>query len=255
LGFRFQFHSRKTFPCFFLRLSDISPATPRAASDALCVVSLYATPNFTMIASSFLVAHAALAFTLPAATPFGYHAAAARSAVPVEMQAVAPAKSDEMATIPITRIPDEASFTSAIRKGAADDSSLCIIKYFAPWCRGCKGIKARFDRLAMEHPEHRFYDVCFPETKDMCQQHDIRQLPTIAVYSQGTRIFQECVTSKKWKMFEKNLDEFMREAKGEYVPRNTCDDNYWTCSGEDDDDVTNLDYGCFSGDGSQSAES
>ena len=50
------------------------------------------------------------------------------------------------------------------------------------------------------------------------------------------------VTFKAWKRFEDELGMIAKEEiDGEYVPRNTCDDNFWKCI-QEGDEVSRVDH-------------
>ena len=63
------------------------------------------------------------------------------------------------------------------------------------------------------------------------------------MYFNGERQFQECVTAKRWSKFMEEVKKLEREAAGTYVPRNMCDDNYWSCTANDEDVTKILESG------------
>ncbi|KAH8093633.1 hypothetical protein JL720_4781 [Aureococcus anophagefferens] len=61
----------------------------------------------------------------------------------------------------VAPLPDEATFTSA----TARDDGLVVIKFYAPWCRACRGLAPKYERLSAEYgPKNvKFYEMSHKE--------------------------------------------------------------------------------------------
>jgi thiol-disulfide isomerase/thioredoxin len=64
------------------------------------------------------------------------------------------------------------------------------VKFYAPWCRTCAGIKPTFDRVASKSSETygdrvQFFEVNFKESRELCASQRIVLLPTIHFYLKG----------------------------------------------------------------------
>lgn len=137
-------------------------------------------------------------------------------------------------------------------KIAASDERLMVVKFFAPWCRTCKSIKAKYEKLARERDDIAFYEVSFVAAKPVCKHCGITYLPTMHVYSKGELVGAPSVTLKNMPKFVDDVTKFEKELRGIYVPKNQCDDNYWTCAA-DEAELSSVDYDDDDGDGSAGA--
>lgn len=126
------------------------------------------------------------------------------------------------------------------REAVAEDK-LVVIKYFAPWCRMCKAIGPKYERVAKGMQEASFFEVSFDEAKALCKQQGILSLPTVHVFAKGEKLAETSLTVNGIKRFEQELAKLALEQAGSYVARNTCDDNFWVCA-SDCDELTFVSY-------------
>eukprot|EP00747_Dinoflagellata_sp_TGD_P026254 gnl/TRDRNA2_/TRDRNA2_131794_c2_seq1.p1 gnl/TRDRNA2_/TRDRNA2_131794_c2~~gnl/TRDRNA2_/TRDRNA2_131794_c2_seq1.p1 ORF type:complete len:209 (-),score=37.87 gnl/TRDRNA2_/TRDRNA2_131794_c2_seq1:295-891(-) len=70
-------------------------------------------------------------------------------------------------------------FLSA-QQGNAD--SLIVIKFYAKWCRACKMMGPKVEKLAAEFPKVRFFEVDYDANKDFCKSKQIKTLPFFEIY-------------------------------------------------------------------------
>ena len=81
----------------------------------------------------------------------------------------------------VPAIVDEDTFLAAMSKSAGD--KVVAIKFYAGWCRACKTIAPRFERLAKEFGEEAaFYEIEFSANKDLCRRLDIKKLPCVQFF-------------------------------------------------------------------------
>ena len=64
-------------------------------------------------------------------------------------------------------------------------AGLIVIKVFASWCRACKAMAPKLDRVAKEYPEIEFYDLMFDNNKKLCKKLGIKVLPYIEIVKGG----------------------------------------------------------------------
>jgi len=86
-----------------------------------------------------------------------------------------PLKSSDKMVKPIV---DEDSFLAAMAQSAGD--RVVAIKFYASWCRACKSIAPRFERLARDYDgEAAFFEIEFASNKDLCRRLEIKKLPCV----------------------------------------------------------------------------
>ena len=78
---------------------------------------------------------------------------------------------------------------NAARAEAAANEQLLVVKFFAPWCRSCKSIQAKFSKLARSTPQHSFAEVNWVASRSLCKKLGIKILP-----------YMEIVAGKKGKI-------------------------------------------------------
>jgi len=61
--------------------------------------------------------------------------------------------------------------------------SMVVIKYYASWCRACKALGPKVEKIARTHPEVAFYEIEFESNKPMCKELGIKVLPWIEFYN------------------------------------------------------------------------
>ena len=139
----------------------------------------------------------------------------------------------------LKRISTEAQLGAVL---ARSQEELTVVKFFAPWCQMCRSIEKKFATTCRKMPEHTFCEVDFGKSKPLAFMYDVKVLPTIAVFVKGELVKTVPVTFKAWKRFEDELGMIAKEEiDGEYVPRNTCDDNFWKCI-QEGDEVSRVDH-------------
>jgi hypothetical protein len=120
---------------------------------------------------------------------------------------------------------------------ASDDGDrLCIIKYYASWCKSCAKFGMKFKQLAMTHGDLmdddgnvisegqiRFAQAEYSENRILCKAMGITKLPFVQIYKAGVgkidefvcgpRDFQEKVKRRVDELLEMSDDElrFQRE--------------------------------------------
>ena len=64
---------------------------------------------------------------------------------------------------------------------------LVVIKYFASWCRSCRSMKPRFERVASDWGSRaRFFEVEYDKNKELCRDDlNLLALPTVQIYAGG----------------------------------------------------------------------
>jgi thiol-disulfide isomerase/thioredoxin len=64
----------------------------------------------------------------------------------------------------ITRIPDTDAY-HALVADATERNQLTVIKFYASWCRACKAMAPKFERVAEDWPDIEFHEILFDDNK------------------------------------------------------------------------------------------
>ncbi|KAJ8601892.1 hypothetical protein CTAYLR_002658 [Chrysophaeum taylorii] len=93
-------------------------------------------------------------------------------------------------------LESEADFVRAINATAGSD--LIVIKFFAPWCRACRGLDPKYKRLSVEYAAKgggvQFFELSHKTLasaeggSEFLQKHEINVLPLIHMYARGQRV-------------------------------------------------------------------
>lgn len=78
------------------------------------------------------------------------------------------------------------------------DDRLCVVKFYASWCKSCARFGKRYRHLAFEEGDHinidgttihtgkvRFAEVEYTASAKLCKSLKVRKLPTIHMYRRG----------------------------------------------------------------------
>jgi len=127
------------------------------------------------------------------------------------------------------------------------DSSLVVVRFYAPWCKACKAIERSYHRLPLEFPSSvKFVEV--PLTKENAYLHKglgIPSLPFAHVYynddhieNNGSGKTSPCRLVDELKINKRKFSDFKRIIRS-YVDKE-CDVHYssGTTNGEKNDDET-----------------
>ncbi|KAH8049618.1 glycosyltransferase [Aureococcus anophagefferens] len=136
------------------------------------------------------------ALDLPEATPLADLRGEASAFLGASGVARRPAALHSTATPPeqkasVAPLPDEATFTSA----TARDDGLVVIKFYAPWCRACRGLAPKYERLSAEYgPKNvKFYEMSHKEVTakgggGVPPAHRRQRVALVQFYSGGARV-------------------------------------------------------------------
>ncbi|KAL7495139.1 hypothetical protein ACHAWT_003718 [Skeletonema menzelii] len=152
-----------------------------------------------------------------------------------------------------------------------EDDRLCLVKFYASWCKSCKRFGVSFRHLAFEEGDHlnpngevvhvgnvRFAEVEYSQCAQLCKTLKVRKLPTVHYYKRGDGKLSELTC--KPSQFQLVVDEMNRlvdgngvddiesiigmdsEADGEEggAPRNANDDSKNITSSSFDEALDNL---------------
>lgn len=93
----------------------------------------------------------------------------------------------------ITTLHDEAGFDLVT---GADEGELVVVKFFAPWCRACRGLEPKYKRLSVEYSPKkvRFFEMSHKEITAnndgvaFLARAEVNVLPLIHFYAAGKRV-------------------------------------------------------------------
>jgi len=129
------------------------------------------------------------------------------------MSAASPAYRDQFAEQPtatkVKTITGEMQFLEAM---AANGDKPVVLKFYDTFCRACKAVAPKFERMAQENPGVAFYQVEFRQDKPLCKSLGITMLPTIQIY-QGSagKIADMPVGPKRFHVAEATLAEVLNK--------------------------------------------
>ena len=101
------------------------------------------------------------------------------------------------------------------------DDRLCIVKFFAKWCKSCRRFGVSFRHLASEEGDHiningdtvhlgdvRFAEVEYSQNFKLCKTLKVKKLPTVHYYKRGEGKISELTC--KPSQFQLVVDEMNR---------------------------------------------
>lgn len=120
----------------------------------------------------------------------------------------------------------------------ADDERLCIVKFYASWCKSCAKFGIRYNKLALKHGDKtdkagkirepgivRFAEVEYGRNTSLCRALGIRKLPYIIIYKAsvgkiaefpcGPKYFDERLVTRLNQYLEMSDEELQFEQKME----------------------------------------
>ena len=129
-------------------------------------------------------AMAVLTFKLAAAVCLGLTASFAPPSLPRHRRyaPVLQAKSQTTSKKMVVPIDGDEAFLAAMQY--CTDDRLVAVKFYASWCRACKSIAPRFERLAKEFAgdEVQFFEIEFAANKELCRRLNIKKLPCVQYF-------------------------------------------------------------------------
>ena len=100
----------------------------------------------------------------------------------------------------ISPIGDVDGLERALSQAAAGGRAVCV-KYYAPWCKACWGVKAPYEQLAAESAERGdpvdFYEVDAGAARVLVALADVRRMPVAHVYTEGELRGTHLINSKE----------------------------------------------------------
>lgn len=112
-------------------------------------------------------------------------------------------------------LESEADFVHAINGTSGDD--LVVVKFFAPWCRACRGLEPKYKRLSVEYAAKggvRFYELSHKTMaaqeggSDFLQKHEVNVLPLIHFYARGARVEAFPCGPRKIELLREKLEKW-----------------------------------------------
>jgi len=85
-----------------------------------------------------------------------------------------------------------------------------VFRFFAPWCRACKKIAPRFDKMARDHPGINFVQIPYnDQSRDFIQKLGIPSLPYGAVFDPNVGLIEQVnINPNKFEAFEKIVNSY-----------------------------------------------
>ena len=80
----------------------------------------------------------------------------------------------------LRNLPDRAAYDAKIKE-ASTQNRIVVIKFYASWCRACKAMAPKFERVAQDWPEVEFCEILFDSNKKLAKNLGIKILPYIEI--------------------------------------------------------------------------
>lgn len=94
---------------------------------------------------------------------------------------------------------------------ASTPDRLIVVKFVAGYCRSCRAIEQKYQRLSLDHPDTVFYEVNIeePEAMEIQKQMEIKVIPTAVVFAGPLgRVFTEAIGMKKFPLLTEAVDTY-----------------------------------------------
>lgn len=118
--------------------------------------------------------------------------------------------------------------TEDYAKFLARDERLCVIKFYANWCKSCQRFGVKFRHLAFDEGDRldtrgsvvraggvRFAEAEYSAAAALCKSLNIRKLPTVHMHRQGEKVVDMVC---KPSLFHLVVDEVHRWMEGAELP-------------------------------------
>jgi len=129
---------------------------------------------------------------------------------------------------------DKKSFVSATReREGGNTQDLVVIKFYAPWCRACRGLEPKYKRLAMEYSNKRvvFYEMSHKAITGrdggvtFLQGLEVNVLPLVQFYAGGKRVETFPCGPRKIELLREKLEKWqnwyaqdaLKQGKGGFI--------------------------------------
>lgn len=70
-------------------------------------------------------------------------------------------------------------------KDLLDSNKHVIVKFSAKWCSPCKRIHPKFVEMSNNRTNVEFVHIDFDVAKDICEQYEVKSLPTFILFVDG----------------------------------------------------------------------
>jgi len=111
----------------------------------------------------------------------------------------------EEALTTVSELSDGDDFQSMIE--SIPEGELRVIKFWAPWCRACKGLDPKFKRIAQLYPTFNFYGLNWEENKVFCKTIGVNALPLVKMFTCDGEVESFPCGPKKVEILRGKLDE------------------------------------------------
>jgi len=119
------------------------------------------------------------------------------------------------ATRELIHLDDEKAYNAKIEE-AKRENQVVVIKVYASWCRACKAMAPKYQRIAEDWPDVEFCDILFDNNKNLCKSLGIKVLPYVEIIAGGKGKVEgfSCGPSKVSQLQEK----LEVHGRGELIP-------------------------------------
>ncbi len=75
--------------------------------------------------------------------------------------------------------------TNSFKSDVLNSELPVLVDFGADWCQPCKAIKPTLEGLSMERTDVNFAFVDIDESDTLATEHNIRSVPTLAIFKKG----------------------------------------------------------------------
>lgn len=76
-------------------------------------------------------------------------------------------------------------------KEILDNNKIIFLDFWASWCGPCKSFAPIYEKVAEKHPDIFFGAVNSEVEQLLCEDFEIRSVPTLVILKEGTIIYSE----------------------------------------------------------------
>ena len=83
-----------------------------------------------------------------------------------------------------------------------------VVKFWAPWCRACKGLEPKYKRIADQYPSLSFKQLNWEEHRAFCKEIGVTALPLVKFFTSDGEVESFPCGPKKVELLRGKLDEW-----------------------------------------------
>jgi len=106
----------------------------------------------------------------------------------------------------VVSLADGDAYAEAMQQ--VPEGDVVVIKFWAPWCRACKGLEPKFKRMAQLYPDFNFQQLNWEENRAFCKTIGVTALPLVKFVTSEGEVESFPCGPKKVELLRGKLDEW-----------------------------------------------